>query len=265
MGNMLPSNVHKTLEACFTITRYIFVFIKLYLYVDFYFCFQGFHSIVLMAIADANYGFLYVDIGAFGSEGDASVFGHSELGKSIYGNNIPYPEDRRVGEKVLPYVFVGDDAFPLHTRLLKPYVPKRGQRLAEKEHIFNYRLSRARRCVENAFGILCSRWFCLGRTMLCSPDRAQKITMACCHLHNYLLKNNKETYCPSNYADREALDGLTVEGEWRKHLPPNTLQNSGLQAQVGRQNSTAKEIRNDFADYFSTTGAVEWQNAHCFL
>ncbi|KAG8239124.1 hypothetical protein J437_LFUL018788 [Ladona fulva] len=47
------------------------------------------------------------------------------------------------------YVFVADDAFP--PCILKPH-PNRD--LTEEKRNFNYRLSRARRIVENAFGIL---------------------------------------------------------------------------------------------------------------
>lgn len=50
---------------------------------------------------------------------------------------------------------VGDDAFALKTHLLKPYG---GTNLTKAQKIFNYRLSRARRIVENAFGILASRF-----------------------------------------------------------------------------------------------------------
>lgn len=69
--------------------------------------FQKFHSIVLMAVADADYKFLYIDVGAYGSEGDSSVFLRSEFGQSIVQNTIQLPEDTSIGSVKMPFVFVG--------------------------------------------------------------------------------------------------------------------------------------------------------------
>lgn len=51
-----------------------------------------------------------------------------------------------------PFVIVADDAFALENTLMKPY-PGTHIR-GSSERIYNYRLSRARVTVENAFGIL---------------------------------------------------------------------------------------------------------------
>lgn len=159
----------------------------------------------MMAIADADYQFMHVDIGAYGSEGDAGIFRGSSLGDKIIGNTLPLPLDITIGSRKIPFFFVGDDAFPLCLRIMKPYCPRKGTPLTEQERIFNYRLSRARRCIENAFGILSGKWMCLSRTMFCGPDRAQKIVSTCCILHNYLLMNSRETYCPKNSGRSEYL------------------------------------------------------------
>ena len=46
---------------------------------------------------------------------------------------------------------VGDNAFGINKHLMNPFSIRN---MEHHERIFNYRLSRARRCVENAFGIL---------------------------------------------------------------------------------------------------------------
>ena len=56
---------------------------------------------------------------------------------------------------LLPYFLVGDEVFALKPWLQCPYP---GKLLTEHKWIFNHRLSRARRVIENTFGILRARW-----------------------------------------------------------------------------------------------------------
>lgn len=216
-----------------------------------------------MAICDGNYKFLWVDIGGYGAEGDSNVFAHSPLGKRILQNKLELPEDANVGNEKLPHYFLGDTAFPFTERIMKPYSHKQPSKVTEAEAVFNYRLSRARRCIENTFGILCSKWLCLQRTMYCSPDRAQKIVMACCVLHNLLLNKGKDTYCPSSNAYYYDTSGKLVEGQWRqrKFKVFTPLSNT-----VGRICDAPKKIRNYLKDYFnSPQGSLKWQKKSLFL
>ncbi|XP_075559704.1 uncharacterized protein LOC142591248 [Dermacentor variabilis] len=125
----------------------------------------------LLAISDANYRFLYVEIGHFGSESYGGVFVRSKFQEMILTNQIGIPEDSEIGSiGKMPYFFVGDNAFPLKTFMMRPYsrttlqplfadTSVANQLFEEKNQrrIFNYRLSRARRVVENAFCIMAQR------------------------------------------------------------------------------------------------------------
>ena len=53
------------------------------------------------------------------------------------------------------YFLLGDDILLLKKCLIKPYP---GRNFSEEQKIYNYRLSRARRVIENAFIILAARW-----------------------------------------------------------------------------------------------------------
>lgn len=139
---------------------------------------------------------------------------------------------------------------------MKPYLgvhPK-----GSKERIFNYRLSRARRTVENAFGIISSVFRVLRRPMLLEPDKAQEIVMAIVCLHNYLRKSktSQNVYIPPGTLDSEK-EGCLIEGNWRKSHGSNNLHK--IQNIPRRATLHAKEIREEFADYFKTAGAIQWQ------
>ena len=123
-----------------------------------YYNYKKFFSMVLLALVDYKYNFTFIDVGAVGAESDAGVFAHSRL-YQLFNNTTanlppaePLPDDANGPD--INYFMIGDDAFALKGWLLKGY-PNRG--LTQKERVFNYRLSRARRVVENAFGILANR------------------------------------------------------------------------------------------------------------
>lgn len=148
-----------------------------------YFNYKHFSSIVLLALVDASYRVLYVDIGSYGSLSDGGVFNNSTLYNALENNSLQRPEPALVsGTKiVLPYFIIADDAFPLKKYLLKPYGQKN---LSREQRIFNYRLSRSRRTVENFFGHISQRFRVLKQAIMLSPEKVEIITLAICCLHN---------------------------------------------------------------------------------
>lgn len=115
-------------------------------------------SLVLLAVVDARYKFTYIDVGANGRQSDAGVYNKSTISDALERNtlNIPGPRKLPNSNLLTPFVVVADDAFALKTYMLKPYAGKVSDDIPSR--IFNYRLNRARRIVENAFGILSSKW-----------------------------------------------------------------------------------------------------------
>ena len=79
--------------------------------------------------------------------------------------HIPEPTSLPGCHDIVPYVFVGDNAFPLMENLMKPYAQRN---VSKAQHIYNYRVSRAPRVVENTFGIMASRFRILLSTILSS-------------------------------------------------------------------------------------------------
>lgn len=154
-------------------------------------------------------------------------------------------------------VFVADDAFPLKTYLMKPH---RSRDLSKEEHIYNYRLSRARRVVENAFGILAARFLVLSNTMLLDPKNAKKVTLACCILHNVLRSQSttSKNYI-SNHVDSENLNtGEVVMGNWRSESVEMLPLETGKAH--NRSSNDATRVRDSLQIYFNTIRSVLFQN-----
>ena len=121
-----------------------------------YYNYKGYFSIVLLAICDAKYKFTLVDIGDSGRHSDGGTFAHSRMGRKFEECSLAIPPPRPLPNTDIdiPFYFVADEAFPLKAGIIKPFS---GRHATDAHKIFNYRISRARRVVENAFGILACR------------------------------------------------------------------------------------------------------------
>ncbi|XP_021709698.1 protein ALP1-like [Aedes aegypti] len=185
-----------------------------------YYNYKHFHSINLLGVCDAKYNFIAVDIGGYGGNSDGGIFAYSEFGRRLVNNmlNFPNPCELPGSNEILPHFVVGDAAFPLKNNLLRPYP---GINLSVVQETFNKRLSRARRTIENSFGILVARWRILKNTLFMLPDSAEKIVKACVILHNFVKRHSATEYCPPGFVDHVDNDGNIIEpGEWRTLVDP---------------------------------------------
>ena len=86
-------------------------------------------------------------------------------------------------------MFVADDAFGLKRHMMKPFPT---QNLPIDEGVFNYRLSRARRVIENTFGIAATRFRVFHRPIISNVENVKVLTKAVIALHNFLMSHNSE-------------------------------------------------------------------------
>uniref|UniRef100_A0AAG5D173 DDE Tnp4 domain-containing protein n=1 Tax=Anopheles atroparvus TaxID=41427 RepID=A0AAG5D173_ANOAO len=213
-----------------------------------YFNYKNFFNIVLMAIVDADYNFLYADVGCQGRMSDGGVWRHTKLYEKFENNNlnIPEPAVLRVPYSIeVPYMLLGDKAFAFTPYCIRPFSGTHPTGSPQRE--FNYRHSRARRTVENAFGILNSVFRVFSRPIQQKPEVARKIVLATICLHNFLRKRqSRNTYSPPELADR-IVEGHIVEGSWRSSSA-TVMRNLGqVPLRTSRDLVTMREhIANDF-------------------
>lgn len=155
-----------------------------------YYNYKGTHSIVLLALVDANYSFIYINVGTNGRVSNGGVYDDCDFSIALNQTTLNIPDDKPLPGMLIPvpHVILADAAFPLQ-RHMKPYHIRN---MTAEQRIFNSRLSRGRRVVENAFGILANRFRVLLQPINLSRDKVVLITQACCALHNFLKQEDPQ-------------------------------------------------------------------------
>uniref|UniRef100_A0A8C1RJU9 DDE Tnp4 domain-containing protein n=1 Tax=Cyprinus carpio TaxID=7962 RepID=A0A8C1RJU9_CYPCA len=136
----------------------------------------------------------------------------------------------------IPHVIVADEAFPRHRILSR--------------RIHNFRLSRARRVVENSFGILASKWEVYQRRIKLQPQNVDRVIKANCVLHNYIIKTTDPTqHGTTKNQTPECMAESSTSG---------AIQN--LQQCVNHPSREAFLIREAYKDYFMSTSGAAYHN-----
>jgi hypothetical protein len=132
-----------------------------------------------------------------------------------------------------PMVLIGDEAFALKPYLLKPF-PRRQSHNNIRLDNYNYRLCRARRVVENAFGILTKKWRIYNRPIEVKEETTIKMIMATCILHNFIRVQN----CSIDTTEPDENDSISTLGE--------------LSINNRRGTNKSLRIRDNFVDFFNS-------------
>lgn len=186
-----------------------------------YFNYKSFFNIVLFAMVDTNCNLIFVDVGFQGRISDGGIFKNTQLFTNLKDGHLSIPP--LPGQPTLvPQVILGDEAFSLIVNLMKPFSGVHPP--GSKERIFNYRLSRGRRVVENAFGIMSSVFRVLRKSMILKPEKAEFIVMACVHLRNFFRNTqiSSNLYCSQGVLDNE-VDGQVIPGMWKNDTEMSSL------------------------------------------
>ncbi|XP_050516178.1 uncharacterized protein LOC126891042 [Diabrotica virgifera virgifera] len=217
-----------------------------------YYNYKNFFGVVLFAVVDANYEIMYVHTGTNGRVADLTVFRQNKFYELMTKGklNLPPPTTLPSSTKATPFVFLGDSSFAISTKIMKPYP----HNLATYEQkVFNYRLSRARRVVENVFGILASRFRFYHTALNVSLDSVDAIVLASCVLHNFFVRNSGRYINQQSLIRGSIEEGYTVPGESSgNELTP-------LQGRNQPWGASAREVRETFKNYFLQERSVDFQ------
>ena len=123
---------------------------------------------------------------------------------------------------------IGDSAYPINAWLMKPFC--NNPSLTPQQKRYNYRLSRARTVVENAFGRLKGRWRRLMKRNDMHTKHIPVVISACCILHNLCEVHGE------SFNDAWLLQECEFEQPTAPSLPSTST-------------GTAHDIRNTIAQY----------------
>lgn len=153
----------------------------------------------MQGICDAKLRFLDVYTGIPSKIHDSRVLKLSFIGSELPNACAP------------KYHLLGDSAYPLRDYLLTPF--RDYGNLSESEKLYNLKFCQTRVKIENAFGMLKSRFRQLMRLDFHNVEAMAKFIIACCALHNICIDRNECCDIETNDIEPE---NVPVEGGDRR-------------------------------------------------
>jgi hypothetical protein len=182
-----------------------------------------------------------IDNGAVGRRSYGGNLRSSSLFRSLEIGEFSVPSDTELAGAALkvPFGILADKAYPSLPYLMRLY-PK--QILDSTRRALNYHLSRARRNVQCATGIMSSKWSILMKSIETNVSNGIHIVKAICILHNFVLQQE------SNELTEFIKNEMTRPGD--KYCGQSQY----------RFSERAKGAREVFLQFFKGTGSVPWRN-----
>ena len=119
------------------------------------------------------------------------------MDSSFLSGSLRIPVSRKIPNTVtkIQFFLVEDETLPLKLNLMRPY-PRKD--LDYSKRVYNYRISRARRTVDYAFGMLTKKFGVLQTSMETSAEVSEAFVKSFCVLHNFIKRENNFNYFPSD-------------------------------------------------------------------
>ena len=168
----------------------------------------------------------------------------SALYQSLETRSFKVPEDTVLPHReiTLPQIFVGDEAYPLTTYIMKPYSRRT---LDRSKALFNYSLSRSRCVVECAFGICASKWRILEKAIDTKVDTGLEIVKCIALVHNIVTD-------VQGLHDFSSNDCCSLVANGGTQFKKSRMRNSVI--------ASAIQTRDPFCEFFhSRAGFIPWQ------
>jgi len=218
------------------------------------FNYKAYHSIVLLGCCDADGLFTMIETGYAGRNSDGGIFRASAMKYWLTRKELDIPSKLQYDENdcEFPYYFVGDEAFPLSTYLMRPY-PRRN--LNNVQRVFNYRLSRGRKTIECTFGMMTEKFQVLSTAIRCHDvGKVNDIIKSCCILHNFVRKREGTQYTAQDFGNVDRRNTVDLTNGFSLGEHTDTV----------NEHSTAYSLRNYLARYFITPQpSIPWQWNSC--
>lgn len=146
-------------------------------------------------------------------------------------------------QKPIPFVIVADDAFAMKSYIMNPY-PFKNQ--PGPNRVFNYRISRACRVVENTFGLISTRFRILRRSIELTPEKATIMITTICALHFFSSRNQECMHRAEHLISKIRWH----IGNWRQEQNENANIFPSKPSMHRNYALTSKQIRGEFTKYF---------------